>query len=84
MTCELRKTNGYDVIVDSEACKDCGYCLAVCPKTVFSQADVFNAKGYRPVRVNSSEKCIGCRRCFFACPDFAIDVKKQQGEEDGQ
>ncbi|HWR07545.1 4Fe-4S dicluster domain-containing protein [Sporomusa sp.] len=72
----------YDVQVDGQGCKACGYCIEVCPKDVFSQADYFNTKGYRPVQVKAADKCIGCRRCFFACPDFAIDVDKKPAEED--
>lgn len=67
----------YAVTVDHEACKECGYCLEVCPAGVFAQGEVFNAKGYRPVKSVRTERCIGCRRCFFACPDFAVDIQKQ-------
>ena len=31
-------------------------------------------KGYRPEEVKSSNWCVGCFQCYFACPDFAIDV----------
>lgn len=77
-----QKRKRYLVTVDREACKECGYCIEVCPREVFSQTDSFNAKGYRPVQVQSVESCIGCKRCFFACPDFAIDVKEEQAKEE--
>lgn len=72
----------YSVKLDEQACKECGYCAAVCPKQVFSAVDYFNDKGYRPMHVTSMEKCIGCRKCFFVCPDFAIDVEKVQAKGD--
>ncbi len=81
MAGKLQRQKVYRVEVDGEACKDCGYCMEVCPNAVFRQADYFNAKGYRPVQVVRAIRCIGCRRCFFACPDFAIDVIAEQAEE---
>lgn len=81
MVSKLQQKKAYRVEVDGEACKDCGYCIEVCPQIIFRQADYLNAKGYRPVKVEETQQCIGCRRCFFACPDFAIDViEKQPGE----
>lgn len=77
MGTQVNKEKVFHVDVDFEACKDCGYCIEVCPREVFAPADSFNVKGYRPVCVKYSEKCIGCRRCFFACPDFAIEVKER-------
>ncbi|WP_094606467.1 Choline trimethylamine-lyase activating enzyme [Sporomusa silvacetica DSM 10669] len=82
MACEQQNTKKYKVEVDGQGCKDCGYCIEVCPRGVFTQADYFNDKGYRPVRVESSHLCIGCRRCFFACPDFAINIDEQPAKED--
>jgi NAD-dependent dihydropyrimidine dehydrogenase PreA subunit len=81
MTGKLQHKKVYHVEVDGEACKDCGYCIEVCPQAVFRQADYFNAKGYRPVQVELNKQCIGCRRCFFACPDFAIDVIEPETKE---
>lgn len=77
-----QKQKQYSVTVDREACKQCGYCIEVCPRGVFSQTDSFNAKGYRPVLAKYADKCVGCRRCFFACPDFAIDVREEGAKEE--
>jgi len=84
MANKLQSKKVYRVEVDSEACKDCGYCIAVCPQAVFRQADYFNTKGYRPVQSILTQQCVGCRRCFFACPDFAIDVLEEQAGEGQQ
>lgn len=65
----------YSIAVDPEGCKECGYCSEVCPRGVFVQGTDFNAKGYRPVQAVHAEKCVGCQRCFFACPDFSIDIQ---------
>ncbi|MGN0649477.1 MAG: ferredoxin family protein [Oscillospiraceae bacterium] len=64
------------VLIDFEACKECGYCRIVCPKNVFEKGDEFNAKGYRAFAAVNPQGCIGCMRCFYACPDFAITVNK--------
>lgn len=64
------------VYIDFEACKECGYCKTVCPKNVFAKGSSFNNKGYRAYETVSPEACIGCLRCFYACPDFAVTVHK--------
>ncbi len=64
----------YDVQVDAALCKDCGYCKEVCALDVFARSDDFNASGYRPYVPAKVENCIGCLRCLYICPDFAITV----------
>ncbi len=73
MACETQNKH-FKVEVDGQACKACGYCIEVCPANVFARTAGFNGRGYRPVAAERAAGCIGCRRCFFACPDFAIDI----------
>ncbi|MHB8773116.1 MAG: FAD-dependent oxidoreductase [Syntrophales bacterium] len=72
LTCDARTI---EVRVNQEHCKECGYCAEVCTLGAFVPADHFNAKGYRPMVCKSSAWCVGCMKCFYACPDFAIDVQ---------
>lgn len=72
LECDARK---FEVVLHTDRCKECGYCVEVCSVNTFGPAAAFNAKGYRPMEVKSSDHCVGCFKCFFACPDFAIDVK---------
>jgi NAD-dependent dihydropyrimidine dehydrogenase PreA subunit len=72
LACDARKV---EVRVNAEHCKECGYCAEVCAIGAFAPADRFNAKGYRPMVCKSSDWCVGCMKCFYACPDFAIDVQ---------
>ena len=76
LNCDARR---FEVMLNTEYCKECGYCAEVCDMEVFGPADSFNAKGYRPEEVKSSNWCCGCFKCYFACPDFAIDVKEAAG-----
>jgi len=71
LSCDARK---FEVILNTEYCKECGYCEEVCGVGTFGPADFFNTKGYRPEEVKTSDRCVGCFKCYFACPDFAIDV----------
>jgi len=73
LDCDARK---FEVILNVEYCKECGYCAEVCGVDTFGPAESFNAKGYRPEEVKSSDRCVGCFKCYFACPDFAIDVRE--------
>jgi len=71
LNCDARK---FEVVVNTENCKECGYCVEVCKVDSFGPADFFNEKGYRPMEKKSDDYCVGCRKCFYACPDFAIDI----------
>ncbi|MDA8335606.1 MAG: FAD-dependent oxidoreductase [Peptococcaceae bacterium] len=74
--CDL---HAYEAVVQPAYCKDCGYCLAVCPYGVFVRGDAFNRAGYRPVTAAHSDHCVGCGRCLFICPDFAISIREVAG-----
>lgn len=71
LSCDLL---AYDVQVDAARCKDCGYCDEVCGLDVFTRSDEFNSGGYRPYVAAKVENCVGCLRCLYICPDFAITV----------
>jgi formate dehydrogenase (NADP+) beta subunit len=71
LNCDARQ---FMVVLNTEYCKECGYCSEVCGVETFGPAEFFNAKGYRPNEVKSSDWCVGCAKCYFSCPDFAIDV----------
>ena len=75
LSCDLL---AYDVQVDAALCKDCGYCDEVCGLDVFARSDAFHASGYRPYLAAHAERCIGCLRCIYICPDFAISVRDQR------
>lgn len=78
LNCDARK---FQTILDTNSCKECGYCVEVCGVGTFGPAEGFNAKGYKPMEVKSSDHCVGCFRCFFSCPDFAIDVRDITGQK---
>ena len=71
LSCDLL---AYAVHVDAALCKDCGYCKEACSLGVFTRSEEFNASGYRPYLAAKPENCIGCLRCLYVCPDFAIRI----------
>ncbi len=72
LSCDLRE---FDVTVNEAACKDCGYCREVCELEIFERSDRFNPGGYRPSIAARAGRCIGCLRCLYICPDFAITIR---------
>jgi NADPH-dependent glutamate synthase beta subunit-like oxidoreductase/NAD-dependent dihydropyrimidine dehydrogenase PreA subunit len=77
--CLLCDARQFEVVVNPEHCKECGYCAEVCDMETFQPSETFNVKGYRPMECKSSDWCVGCMKCYFACPDFAIDIKEVTG-----
>ena len=71
---EKMRTLGADVSIldegiqhDREECVDCGSCISVCPKDVFS----FNQDWELEV---ATKRCILCGRCVNACPHQALSI----------
>jgi len=50
---------------DREECVDCGSCISVCPKEVFSFNDDWELQV-------ATRQCILCGRCIIACPHQAL------------
>jgi len=61
------------IAIDTERCKGCGLCVAVCPKGSIVICDKSNKKGYFPAR-QAKDECTGCALCALMCPDVAIEV----------
>lgn len=62
---------------DTDKCKGCGLCVAVCPKKIlYLEEDRLNNKGYNPVAVTDETLCIACGSCYRMCPDCIITVEK--------
>ncbi len=71
LSCDVRR---YEVEIDPVICKACGYCREMCHMDIFGVSDTFNAGGYKPSVVKRSDRCVGCLKCLYVCPDFAIKI----------
>ena len=54
--------------IKKDRCKECGLCVASCPKNVISFESEINSIGYHPVKIDETD-CIFCGSCYTACPD---------------
>ena len=77
----LKKRRQYTVEVNPVICKGCGYCREMCLKGIFATSNSFNASGYKPSVVTSSDRCVGCLKCLYVCPDFAITIQEGRPEQ---
>jgi 2-oxoglutarate ferredoxin oxidoreductase subunit delta len=65
------------VEIDTERCKGCGLCVAMCPKAMLSLSPTFNRRGYHPAGPTlgaDPSTCTGCAVCGRMCPDTAVTV----------
>ena len=73
LACDIRQ---FTVEVNPVVCKECGYCMEMCRMEIFAPSDTFNAGGYKPAVVKSPNRCVGCLKCLYVCPDFAITISE--------
>ena len=65
------------ITFDSDRCKGCELCAAVCPKHLIAiDSRAINRKGYHPAAVTDIAQCIACASCAKICPDSIITVEK--------
>ena len=57
--------------INEKFCKGCGICIEFCPKQVLALSDKGKVYAVQP------ELCINCGQCEIRCPDFAIQVIKE-------
>jgi 2-oxoglutarate ferredoxin oxidoreductase subunit delta len=75
------------VQIYQELCKgveECGLCVAMCPKKLFSPSEQLNRKGYRPPQAPATEACTQCLNCMLFCPDLAIAVEERKTAKGGK
>lgn len=63
-------------VIDDEACKGCGRCVAACPRKVLRMRTAINRRGVLSAEYEGAG-CTGCGVCFYNCPEFyALKVEK--------
>jgi 2-oxoglutarate ferredoxin oxidoreductase subunit delta len=70
------------ISINRELCKGCGYCIDTCPLDVIVIEESFNKKGVFPASPAYLEKCTGCCMCSRMCPEIAIEVYREENEEE--
>lgn len=69
-----------EVRINTERCKECGYCIRYCPKGCLKKGETINKRGYY-APVYEAEGCIGCGICALVCPDTVLTVYKDTERE---
>jgi 2-oxoglutarate ferredoxin oxidoreductase subunit delta len=68
------------VVIESERCKGCGYCVEYCPRRVLVMSEEMNSKGYTLAVVTNGNDCLSCGLCETLCPEFAIFLELGNSE----
>ena len=68
------------VVIDTERCKGCCFCIFACPKRIIGLASHINQSGYTPVVIieEKADECTGCIACAIMCPDTAISIYRRE------
>lgn len=65
------------LIIHSESCKSCKYCIHSCPRNALFLSGKINDKGYQTVAVDE-DKCIHCGICYNVCPDYVFEIQEKE------
>jgi ferredoxin len=57
----------HGISLDESECVDCGACISICPREVFSFGTDFRLS-------LAEERCILCGKCVEACPHHALNL----------
>lgn len=68
------------IVLRTERCKACQYCIHFCPKNAIELSSNFNKMGYKTIAIDEA-KCIGCGICYTMCPDSVIEIFNEVNEE---
>lgn len=69
MFISMTPKNDEPIHIFSSWCKQCGICIAICPKKVLEKGPDGYPYAARP------EDCILCGMCDVHCPDYAITLQ---------
>jgi 2-oxoglutarate ferredoxin oxidoreductase subunit delta len=72
-----RTSKKHRFLIDEAACKGCGICIEMCPKSVLAKSETRNAKGYLVPLAERPGECAGCRTCEKICPDLAVWIEEE-------
>ncbi len=64
-----------EIVINRDWCKGCDICVQFCPTKVLELDSADKSTVIRP------EDCICCRICELRCPDLAIEVLIEKGED---
>ena len=77
-----RKRPKARLVIDTEACKGCGFCVEFCPTGALELSSDFNRKGYHPPELIEHD-CVYCEMCELICPEFAVYCVDDPDAADG-
>lgn len=68
---------GNSVRVNTKWCKNCGICVAYCPKKVFAVTEK------KKLIIDKEDECVACKMCEYRCPDLAITITRKETAVNG-
>jgi len=81
-TAKRWRTSRGSLVIVSELCKGCHFCIEFCPVDALVEAPDFNQHGYHYPEMARPEDCVNCGYCQLLCPDFAIWSERNHEQSD--
>jgi 2-oxoglutarate ferredoxin oxidoreductase subunit delta len=78
---EEKATKHGRVLIDTDRCKGCDFCVEFCPRGALVMSKELGPKGYYLAEVADDTLCLNCGLCEILCPEFGIQLAPSDNDD---